>query len=90
MEQIQIKTEQLSRDVRELQNELMEKNSHLEHLLEKNRQILDKNIHMEQLLEKNNRMEQLLLLIAKKQGIQWDTGEAERQEEQEDLELSHP
>ena len=61
-------TKQLVKDVRKLQNELMETSSHIEQLL-------------------NNCMEQLLVLMAKKQGIQWETGEAERQEEQE--ELSH-
>ena len=70
IEQVQTQTEQLTKDVRKLQNELTEKSSRIE-----------------QLLEKNNRMEQLLLLMAKKQGIQWEAGEAERQEEQE--ELSH-
>ena len=61
-------TKQLVKDVRKLQNELMEKSSHIEQPL-------------------NNCMEQLLVLMAKKQGIQWETGKAERQEEQE--ELSH-
>ena len=56
IEQVQSQTEQLSREVKNLQIELM---------------------------EKNNRMEQLLMLMAKKQGIQWDPEEAEWQEEQE-------
>ena len=53
---MQSQTEQLSREVKSLQIELM---------------------------DKNNRIEQLLMLMAKKQGIQWDPEEAEWQEEQE-------
>ena len=51
IEQVQAQTEQLSREVKNLQIELM---------------------------EKNNRMEQVLMMMAKKQGIQWDPEEAEK------------
>ena len=61
LEQVQSQTKKLSRDVKFLQNELM---------------------------EKNNRMEQLLVLLAEKNGIQLDADEADRPEEQEAH--SHP
>ena len=52
IEQVQNQTEQLSREVKSLQYELM---------------------------EKNNRMEKLLMMLAKKQGIQWDSEEEEEE-----------
>ena len=61
LEQMQNQTDKLSRDVKVLQTELM---------------------------EKNDRMEQLLVLLAEKQGIQLDRDEADRPEEQEAH--SHP